>query len=150
MRILRSDITLPTFAQIKDASLATLMAASTVLVGVGLFKAGLSDSIGFEPLQVPASFTDRGYSQAISTTRLVDEIKKINSAATTTKSRSAVSGKAPGEELTKISSLPLPAGLDIKAIQDAVRELFGISASRTWHHKPEVSVHGLMTLTPAA
>lgn len=127
MRRVLLDFKLPTFTQIKDASVAALVAASTVLVGVGLVKTGLSDAIGFEPLQVPGSFTDRGYTQAISTTRLVDEIKKINSGATTTKSRSAVSGKAPGEELNKISSLPMPAGIDIKAIQDAVRELLGIS-----------------------
>lgn len=118
---------LPTFAQLKDASAAALVMISTSLVGVGLVKTGFSDSIGFEPLQVPISFTDRGYTQVISTTRLVDEIKKINSAATTTKSRSTVSGKAPGEELAKISSLPMPAGIDIKVIQDAVREILGIS-----------------------
>lgn len=120
----------PTFSELKDASTSVLILISTLLVATGVYKSTFSDSISFEPLQVPSSFTDKGYTPQISTTRLVDEIRKINTTATTTKSRSSVSGKQPGEELAKINSLPIPAGIDINAIQAIVREFLGVQ-SRT-------------------
>lgn len=118
---------LPTFSQLKDAAAALLVGISSAVVVIGLYKASFSEAIGFEPLMVPSSFQDKGYTKEVSTTRLVDEIKKINQGATTTKSRSSVSGKAPGEELAKINSLPLPGGIDVKAIQDFIREMLGIT-----------------------
>lgn len=120
----------PSFSALKDASTSVLILISTLLVATGIYKSTFSDSISFEPLQVPSAFTDKGYTPQISTTRLVDEIRKINSTATTTKSRSSVSGKQPGEELAKINSLPIPAGIDINAIQAIVREFLGVQ-SRT-------------------
>lgn len=120
----------PTFAQLRDASTSILILISTLLVATGIYKSTFSDSISFEPLQVPGPFSDKGYTPQISTTRLVDEIRKINATATTTKSRSSVSGKQPGEELAKINSLPIPAGIDINAIQAIVREFLGVQ-SRT-------------------
>jgi tetratricopeptide (TPR) repeat protein len=117
--------TIPTFSGIKDASASVLILLSTFLVATGVYKSTTTDSISFEPLQVPNAFVDKGYTPQISTTRLVDEIRKINTTATTTKSRSAISGKQPGEELTKINPMPLPVGIDIHAIQGIIRDLLG-------------------------
>jgi len=121
---------IPTFAELKDASASILILISTSIVAIGIYKSTTTDSISFEPLQVPNSFVEKGYTPQISTTRLVDEIRKVNSTATTTKSRSSVSGKQPGEELAKINSLPIPMGLDINEIQGIVRGLLG-TQSRT-------------------
>jgi tetratricopeptide (TPR) repeat protein len=115
----------PTFSELKDASASVLILISTFLVAMGIYKSTTTDSISFEPLQVPNTFTEKGYTPQISTTRLVDEIRKINATATTTKARSSVSGKQPGEELSKINSLPIPVGIDINAIQGIIRDLLG-------------------------
>lgn len=121
---------IPTFSELKDASASILILISTSILAIGIYKSITTDSISFEPLQVPNSFIEKGYTPQISTTRLVDEIRKVNTTATTTKSRSSVSSKQPGEDLAKIKSPHIPVGLDINEIQGIVRGLLG-TQSRT-------------------
>jgi tetratricopeptide (TPR) repeat protein len=118
---------LPRATTVKDIFTSLLAGCSILVVVVGVVKAGLDDSIGIEPLLVPSGFSDRGYSPQIATIRLVDELKLINAMATTTKSRNTVTGKAPGEELAKLNSLPFPSGIDVHSIQMAVRDFLGVT-----------------------
>jgi Tfp pilus assembly protein PilF len=118
---------LPRTSTVKDIFTSLLAGCSALVVAVGVVKSGLDDSIGIEPLQVPPGFSEKGYSPQIATTRLVDELKLINAMATTTKSRNTVAGKSPGEELSKLGSLSIPGGIDIHAIQMAVRDFMGVT-----------------------
>jgi Tfp pilus assembly protein PilF len=117
---------LEVFGPIKDSTISILIVISTILLGISIFKSTITDSIEFEPLQIPAKFTDKGYTPQIATIRLIDEIRRINSFATTTKTRSSVAGSAPGEALAKIDNLPIPGSIDITAIQGIVRDLLGV------------------------
>lgn len=112
------------------------------MVAVGVVKSSLDDSINIEPIVVPSVFAEKGYSPQISTIRLVDELKQINSLATTTKSRSSIAGKAPGEEIAKMNPLPIGGGIDINSIQSALRDFLGvkshaISGDITYLGKPD-------------
>lgn len=112
------------FNPIKDLAISIVIVASTFLVGVAIFKSTVTDSIEFEPLQIPSSFLDKGYTPQIATTRLIDEIRRVNSFATTTKARGSVLG--PGEALAKIDNLPIPGSLDVKSLQGAIASVLGV------------------------
>ncbi len=118
---------LPRAATVKDIFTSLLAGTSALVVAIGVAKSGMDDSFGIEPLLIPTGFSDRGYSPQIATARLVDELKIINAMATTTKKRSTVTGKAPGEELSKVSSFPMAGGIDVHAIQMAVRDFMGVT-----------------------
>jgi len=44
------------FNPVKDLTILIVIFASTLLVGVAIFKSITTDSIEFEPLQIPSSF----------------------------------------------------------------------------------------------
>ena len=111
---------------LKDAVITLLMVLSAGILGLGMVKSGFSDSTHFEPIQIPQSFIDKGYTPQIFTSRLIDELRLINKASTTTKSRNPISGKSPGEELSKIDKLPVPGSIDIKGLMSAFRDGLGI------------------------
>ena len=115
-----------TISALKDTVITLLIVASACILGWGAIKSIFSDSTHFEPIQIPQSLIEKGYTPQIFTTRLIDELRIINKTATTTKSRSAISGKAPGEELSKIDNLPTPGGVDIKGLVSAFRDALGI------------------------
>ena len=115
-----------TISAVKDAVITALIVVSSLILGWGAVKSIFSDSMHFEPIQIPQNLIDKGYTAQIFTTRLIDELRIINKTATTTKSRTAISGKAPGEELSKIDNLPTPGGIDIKGLVAAFRDALGI------------------------
>lgn len=111
---------------LKDAVITTLIVVSACILGWGATKSIFSDSTHFEPIQIPQAIVEKGYTPQIFTTRLIDELRIINKTSTTTKSRTTISGKAPGEELSKIDNLPTPGGIDIKGLVAAFRDALGI------------------------
>jgi tetratricopeptide (TPR) repeat protein len=113
------------FRLIREASISILILVSVAFFALGVYRSAATQGVDFEPIQIPAPFREKGYTPEISTVRLVDEIKKINTVANTTKKRDSVSSKQPGEELAKISA-SVPSGIDIHAIQIAIRELLGV------------------------
>lgn len=58
---------------------------------------------------------------------MVDEIRRINVFATTTKSRNASTGVSPGEALSKIENLSMPGSIDLKSIISIARDLLGVT-----------------------
>ncbi len=55
------------------------------MTAIGVFLSVTTSSVVFEPLQVPTLFVEQGYSPEITTTRILDEVARINELSTTTK-----------------------------------------------------------------
>jgi len=116
----------------KSGSLAVLAFASTIIGSIGVFTSLTTSEVMFEPLKVPAPFTELGFTPEITTTRILDEVARINELSTSTKDTKSFNNKQPGEELSKLSSLPLPGvgGIDIKEIQELIQGLLGVKKER--------------------
>ena len=71
----------------KDALISVLIFGSTIFLMVSIYQSAMDQSIIFEPITVPSPFIDKGYTPEITTIRLIDEVKKINAIANTTKRR---------------------------------------------------------------
>lgn len=116
----------------KSGSIAVLAFAGSIISAIGVFTSLTTSEVLFEPLMVPAPFTELGYTSEITTTRILDEVARINALSTSTKDTKNLGNKQPGEELSKLSSLPLPGvgGIDIKEIQALIQGLLGVKKER--------------------
>ena len=99
---------------------------------IGIFTSITTSEVKFESLKVPSPFVDLGYSSEITTTRILDEIARINALSTSTKDIKNFGNKQPGDQLSNLQSLPLPglSGIDINAIQELVQGLLGVKKER--------------------
>jgi len=106
--------------------------AGSIIGVVGVFTSLTTSDVMFEPLKVPAPFTELGFTPEITTTRVLDEIARISSLSTSTKDTKNFGTKQPGEELSNLSSLPLPGvgGIDIKEVQELIQGLLGVKRER--------------------
>jgi tetratricopeptide (TPR) repeat protein len=120
------------FEVAKSGALAAIAFACSIMGALGVFTSLTTSEVIFEPLKVPAPFTELGYTSEITTTRILDEVARINAQSTSTKDTKNFGNKMPGEELSKLTSLPLPGlgGIDLKAIQDLIQGLLGVKKER--------------------
>ncbi len=112
----------------------TLAIGSVVLVLLFVFVIGTAifntDTL-VEPISVPPSFIEKGYTSEITTTRLLDEIAKVHSVSTTPMpKKDRLGNKQPGDDLMKLQSLPLAGRLDFNALQAVIQEAFGVKKER--------------------
>ena len=116
---------------IKSGSVVLLSSFAVVVVFLTLYKSIKTTDIQVEPLQVPTSFSEKGFTSEITTIRLLDEISKIHKISTSSRyGRKNISNKLPGDEISKLQSLPVVGGIDFKSIQNLLQDTFGISRSR--------------------
>ena len=114
----------------KSGSIATLAFAGFIIGAIGIFTSLTTSEVMFEPIKVPGPFNDLGYTSEITTTRILDEIARINALSTSTKDTKNFGNKHPGEELSKLSSLPGVGTIDIKVIQELIQGLLGVKKER--------------------
>jgi tetratricopeptide (TPR) repeat protein len=118
------------FELIKSASISLLSIFAVIVILLTLYKSFKSTEIKVEPLQVPASFIEKGFTPEITTVRLLDEISKINKISTSSlPGKKNISNKLPGDEISKLQSLPVVGVVDFKSIQNLIQDTFGISRS---------------------
>ena len=122
-----------TFFEITKSGSITALSFTGFLMGaIGIFTSLTTSEVKFESLKVPSPFVDLGYSSEITTTRILDEIARINALSTSTKDIKNFGNKQPGDQLSNLQSLPLPglSGIDINAIQELVQGLLGVKKER--------------------
>jgi tetratricopeptide (TPR) repeat protein len=122
-----------TFFEItKSGALTVLSFTGLLIISIAIFTSLTSSDVKFEPLKVPSPFIDLGYSPEITTTRILDEIARINALSTSTKDIKNIGNKQPGDQLSNLQSLPLPgiSGLDLNAIQELIQGLLGIKKEK--------------------
>lgn len=112
----------------KSASVALLAFAGSMIGIIGIFTSLTTSDVVFEPLKVPAPFEELGYSSEITTTRILDEVVRINALSTSTIDTKSLDGQLPGQILTSIHSLPVPGfgSFAIKEVQEIIQGLFGV------------------------
>lgn len=116
---------------VKSGSMSLLSIFVVVVIFLTLYKSFKTTDIQVEPLQVPISFSEKGFTSEITTIRLLDEISKIHKISTSSlPSRKNISNKLPGDEISKLQSLPVVGTIDFKSIQNLIQDTFGISRSR--------------------
>lgn len=116
---------------IKSGSMSLLSIFIVVVVFLTLYKSFNTTDIQVEPLQVPISLTEKGFTSEITTIRLLDEVAKIHKISTSAlPGRKNISNKLPGDEISKLQSLPVVGAIDFKSIQNLLQDTFGISRSR--------------------
>jgi hypothetical protein len=116
---------------IKSGSMSLLSIFIVVVVFLTLYKSFNTTDIQVEPLQVPTSFTEKGFTSEITTIRLLDEVAKIHKISTSSlPGRKNISNKLPGDEISKLQSLPVVGAIDFKSIQNLLQDTFGINRSR--------------------
>ena len=121
------------FFEVAKSAAIALLAFSGSLIGIiAIFNSLTTNEVRFEPIKVPTSFEELGYTSEITTTRILDEVAHINTVSTSTVDTKGLEGHKPGDILTSIRSLPLPGIGDfgIKEIQDIIQGLFGIQKER--------------------
>ena len=116
---------------IKSGSVSLLSIFVVIVVFLTLYKSIKTTDIQVEPLQVPTSFIEKGFTPEITTIRLLDEISKIHKISTSSLyGRKNISSKLPGDEISKLQSLPVVGAIDFKSIQNLLQDTFGVSRSR--------------------
>lgn len=116
---------------VKSGSMSLLSIFVVVVVMLTLYKSFKTTDIQVEPLQVPISFSEKGFTSEITTIRLLDEVAKIHKISTSSlPGRKNISNKLPGDEISKLQSLPVVGAVDFKSIQNLLQDTFGISRSR--------------------
>ena len=118
------------FELIKSASVSLLSFFAVIVILLTLYKSFKSTDIKVEPLQVPNSFVEKGFTPEITTVRLLDEVSKIHKISTSSlPGRKNISTKLPGDEISKLQSLPVVGAIDFKSIQNLIQDTFGVSRS---------------------
>ena len=112
----------------KSASISLLAFASSLIGMAGIFTSLTASELTVEPIKVPTLFSEFGYSSEITTTRILDEVVRINAISTSGIERTNLGGKQPGQVLANMQSLPLPGigSFGFREIQEIIQGLFGI------------------------
>ena len=85
---------------VKSGSVVLLSSFTVMVVFLTLYKSIKTTDIQVEPLQVPTSFSEKGFTSEITTIRLLDEISKIHKISTSSLyGRKNISNKLPGDEI---------------------------------------------------
>jgi len=111
------------FELVKNGSIAAFAFATACVTGLGIFLSVTTSSVVFEPLQVPTLFVEQGYSPEITTTRILDEIARINELSTSTKDKKNIGVKQPGDQLANLQAVH---GVDVRMVQSVVQDLLGV------------------------
>ncbi len=112
---------------IKNTAIALMTAGAASIGTVGAIRAVTSDSVVVEPLKVPNTFEEFGFSSEVATARLLDEISNYSrTQSSSAKERVSVLGKSDENEIDKLGA----KSSDVKVIQDLIQEALGIQKHR--------------------
>ena len=112
---------------IKNTAIALMTAGAASIGTVGAIRAVTSDSVVVEPLKVPNTFEEFGFSSEVATARLLDEISNYSrTQSSSAKERVSVLGKSDDNEIDKLGA----KSSDVKVIQDLIQEALGIQKHR--------------------
>jgi len=67
--------------------------AGSIIGSFGVFTSLTTSEVMFEPLKVPAPFIEYGFTSDITTTRILDEVARINALSTSTKDTKSFNNK---------------------------------------------------------
>jgi tetratricopeptide (TPR) repeat protein len=119
------------FGLLKSVTLALGGLMGVIFMSFVFLTSILNTETLVEPISVPVTFLDSGYTPEITTARLLDEIAKINEISTTPMPKKGrLSGKRPGDDLVKLQSLPFGGKLDFNSLQTMIQEAFGIKKEK--------------------
>ena len=118
------------FEVAKTGAIAFLALSTTFLALAGVAFSLTNSEVVFEPLTVPAVFSDQGFSSEITTVRIMDEVARINGLSTSTKEKKHVGVKQPGDQLATLQALPALHGLDLRAVQSLIQGLLGVKKEK--------------------
>lgn len=98
------------------------------LLGIVIVKASLEDITIIEPIAVPKSIEDSGYTGTIVALRLIDGVAAISESSGTIRERVLVGSAS---QYAALSSIQLPsAGVSVRSIVSVMRGLFGVVDNR--------------------
>jgi tetratricopeptide (TPR) repeat protein len=115
------------FELVKNGSIAAFAFATACVTALGIFLSVTTSSMTFEPLLVPTLFVEQGYTPEITTTRILDEITRINELSTTTKDKKNIGVKQPGDQLANLQAVH---GVDVRMVQSVVQDLLGVKKEK--------------------
>jgi tetratricopeptide (TPR) repeat protein len=115
------------FELVKNGSIALFAFATACVTALGIFLSVTTSSVVFEPLLVPTLFVEQGYTPEITTTRILDEIARINELSTTTKDKKNIGVKQPGDQLANLQAVH---GVDLRMVQSVVQDLLGVKKEK--------------------
>lgn len=115
------------FELVKNGSIAAFAFATACVTALGIFLSVNTSNVVFEPLLVPTLFVEQGYTPEITTTRILDEITRINELSTTTKDKKNIGVKQPGDQLANLQAVH---GVDVRMVQSVVQDLIGVKKEK--------------------
>ena len=118
---------LTSFELVKSGSIALFAFCTAAITGLTIFMSITTSEVIFEPLIVPSIFSDQGFSLEITTTRILDEVARINALSTSTKDKKNIGVKQPGDQLANLQALH---GIDLRIVQQLVQNLFGVKKEK--------------------
>ena len=115
------------FELVKNGAIAAFAFATACVTALGVFLSVTTSNVVFEPLLVPTLFVEQGYTPEITTTRILDEITRINELSTTTKDKKNIGAKQPGDQLANLQAVH---GVDVRMVQSVVQDLLGVKKEK--------------------
>jgi Tfp pilus assembly protein PilF len=118
---------LTSFELVKNGSIAVFAFATACVTAIGIFLSVTTSNVVFEPLLVPTLFVEQGYTPEITTTRILDEIARINELSTSTKDKKNIGVKQPGDQLANLQAVH---GVDLRMVQSIVQDSLGVKKEK--------------------
>lgn len=105
-------------------SVVTLVASGTVIFGgMAVHQAATNDSIVVEPISVPSAFESKGFSGAIATQRILDEVTAIQSLSNTRKRAVGIADRPLNDSVADMET-PV-GGVNFKSVANVIRQALG-------------------------
>ncbi|MDP2377344.1 lipopolysaccharide assembly protein LapB [Reyranella sp.] len=124
----RRPSSLQSFDDTRKLTLNVLIVAAGFLLALMVVKATLEKLMVIDPISVPKSLEEMGYTGTIVAQRLIDQAHAIGEEAKTNKERVRIGNDS---QYASLSSIQLPAsGLTIKSMVAALRDLLGVEDRR--------------------
>ena len=113
---------------IKNGCLAILSFLGIGIASIGTYNGLTKNTVTLEDISVPPSFEQRGFNETVTTRRLLDEIKRLQSESTSAKERvsffsNQFADKAPSLQMAG-------TGIDVKTIQKFIRDSLDIETAK--------------------
>lgn len=124
----RRPVILSSLDDLRRYSVNIVILFAIVLLGYATWRATFESLIVVEPIAIPKSLQDHGYTAATVAQRLIDQVHVINDAASTKKGRTAIGSES---HFASLASLQLPAaGFSFRSLISTLRNLLGVTDSK--------------------
>lgn len=113
---------------IKNAFVALISISTFGIASTGVYNSIHLDEVSLEEIKVPSNFEEEGYKSDITTIRILDNIKKLQSTNSSAKDRVSFNNSSNNNQSTTIELAG--SGIDLKTIQMVVRDTLGIVTAK--------------------